>query len=335
VRLSVFVLTRGRTELLRACVASILADLPEQAELIVVVNGRDPQAEALLGSLGDSRLRWTVCAAEPRALCRNRGFRMARGEILYFLDDDVRVPRGLFQQVLARFGSDPELAVLGGPNRTPPESPALEKAFGAVMTSGFAAPLVRRRYEAAAADRPAGEHELILCNLAVRRSLIPQSLRFQRGLKSNEENLFLFQCQASALKIRSSGRCYVYHRRRKDLTGFVRQIFSYGYGRAQQTLRAPASAHPLFLVPAFSMALGPLAVALKPGLIALYVAGALLGALFSKEARACGVVRTALLTPLVHGAYGLGFWAGCWDGWKVPQEMGGAVIEAGEGTGVA
>ncbi len=328
-RLSVFVVTCGRPELVRACVDSVLVDLPQDGELVVVVNGSDRQTEAWLQNQTDGRLRWSVCVREPRALCRNRGFSGTGAEILLFLDDDVQVPPGFFAEVLRRFAVEGELSILGGPNRTPPGSPWLEQLFGAVMTSAFAAPLVYRRYAAGGVYRKASEHDLILCNLALRRAKIPAGLRFQQGLRSNEENLFLFHCRTLGLRIRASGCCFVFHRRRRDLTGFIRQIFSYGFGRAQQTVREPASAHWAFLVPAATLVVGPFWAAWHPEWLVLYGMLAGLGAVFSRETAALGLggcVGVTLLTPVVHVCYGLGFWAGC--GERIQAYFGGAAVAA-------
>lgn len=313
-RLTAFIVTHRRAGLLERCVRSALAALPEDAELRIVVNGSDRDSEHWLSTQRDPRLQWTVCPREPRTLCRNRGFTESRGDILHFLDDDVEVPAALFHDVLARFDADPSLAVLGGPNRTPPCSPWQEKVYGAVMTSPFAAPFVFRRYAESLGDRDGSEHDLILCNLALRRSRIPEGLRFEDGLRSNEENLFLFECRRQGLRILASGQCFVFHRRRSTLTGFLRQILSYGFGRAQQTWRAPSSTHPAFLVPAVCLVLGPLALTWQPSLGLVYLAFAALGSVGSRSVRELGPlggIAVVGLTPLVHGLYGLGFWAGC------------------------
>ncbi len=338
-KLSVFVITWRRATLLEACVTTALADLPKDAELVVVVNGSDPDAEAILSRKNDPRFRWLVGPRELRAICRNRGFEEARGEVLLFLDDDVQVPRGYFREVMRRFEADPKLSVLGGPNRTPPDSPWREKVFGAVMTSPFAAPFVYRRYAEGGAYRAAGEHDLILCNLALRRSHVPEALRFEGGLKSNEENLFLFRCRARGLSLKASGTCFVYHRRRASLAGFLQQIFSYGFGRAQQTVRAPSSMHPAFLVPSLALVGGPLFVALNPEWLLAYGALSLFGALASRETRQLGALGTLgvwCLTPLLHVSYGVGFWAGCGEILK-PRlaQVESSVVEADERPGVA
>lgn len=315
-KLTAFVITYGRPALLETCVRSALTDLPNDSELRVLVNGTDPEAEAWLSSISDPRLHWRITNREPRTLSRNRGFQEALGEVLYFLDDDVEIPPGLFREVLRRFDADPELAVLGGPNLTPPESSAWEWACGAVFTSAFAAPLVCRRYSAGGKERTGGVHALILCNLAVRRAAIPVDVRFRAGLRSNEENLFLHECERRRLKIRSSPRCAVFHRRRSTVAGFVSQVASYGYGRAQQCFRAPASNPIWFLVPPAVVAAGPGLVIRFPWLLALYAAGALIGALGSREARQRGwggLFGAASLTAVVHLAYGVGFWRAVWD----------------------
>jgi hypothetical protein len=250
------------------------------------------------------------------------------GDIIHFLDDDVEVPPFLFRETLDRFRRDPGLVGLGGPNLTPVDSPWREHAFGAAMTSPFAAPLVRARYEGKSRQiaGPAAAHRLILCTLAVRRAAIPQDLTFRDRLLSNEENLFFHACAERGLKLAFCPRLYVYHARRPYLGPFARQLFKYGSGRGQQGRLCWRSSPPLFYAPAiaWALAIGLVGIARTDWLaavLAVYALGSFLGALASPTARALGfrgVIAVTSLTPLVHGAYGLGLWWGAagapsWD----------------------
>lgn len=325
-KLSVFVVTHGRCRLLQRAVASVLRSLPPESELLILLNGPDPETRFWLDQQTDPRVKIFFIEREGRSTARNRAFLLAQGEILYFLDDDVVVPRALFHFALEQFEENPAIDYLGGPNLTPPESPFLEQCFGAVMTSAFAAPLIRARYGALDNVRRAAtgnEHNLILCNLALRRSSFLQSPRFAPGLKSNEENLFLHRCRERGLRGLYLSELYVYHRRRSSLRGFLQQIYSYGFGRAQQTWRAPQSLHPLFLIPAAACALvltAPLSSS-TTGLVLALSAGHLgvsaLAALFSGPVRRLGwpgIGLVALLTGALHLAYGVGLWAGFFRG---------------------
>lgn len=316
-KLTVLILSGGRRELFRECCESVQRELPQaDAEVLVIINGNHDWNVEYLMSLGDTRFRWLQVPQESVGAARNRAFALARGEIIHFLDDDVTLGPDFFMRTLARFDDDPELTILGGPNLTPPDSSCLEKAFGAVMASPFAAPRVNRRYrDDGIAERGNGD-ELILCNLAMRRNRIPEWLRFSEKLRSNEENLFLYECHQAGLVVVRDPELGVYHRRRPTLGRFAQQISSYGFGRAQQSRYCLKSLSIKFLLPALLWLVAPVLFLFSFRFFAamglLYLLLALLGVLKIPNQLRRGVPIWTLmtLTALVHLAYGWGFWGG-------------------------
>lgn len=323
-KVHVFIVAGGRLELLSRCCRSVAAALTPECRVTVLVNGDLPEVVDWLTRFNHPSFQWEVVERESRPAARNRAFELS-GDIIYFLDDDVIVPGHLFKLVSRRFREEPKLAILGGPNLTPPDEPWLGKIFGAVMTSSFAAPRVRARYGADCSGpfEAAGEHQLILCNLALRRSAVPENLRFATHLVSNEENLLLYHCKRLGLKAVFSPEAYVFHHRRRGVLAFASQVFSYGFGRAQQTLAAPRSCHPLFLVPSLTLLfvgvalpISGLRVFLIPLLI-VYAALAFVAALASRTVAALGILGALFCIPItavVHVAYGVGFLAGLMRG---------------------
>ena len=92
IELSIIIPTHKRSRQLRACIESLLEQegLPERLELIVVVDGADPETEGMLGSLElPFPLRVVVQDHARQAAARNRGAEEARGRYVLFLDDDV------------------------------------------------------------------------------------------------------------------------------------------------------------------------------------------------------------------------------------------------------
>ena len=92
IELSIIISTHKRSRQLRACIESLLEQerLPDRLELIVVVDGADPETEGMLGSLElPFPLRVVVQDHARQAAARNRGAEEARGRYVLFLDDDV------------------------------------------------------------------------------------------------------------------------------------------------------------------------------------------------------------------------------------------------------
>jgi glycosyltransferase involved in cell wall biosynthesis len=93
--------TRARPHLLSRAIDSVLSQTFSDFEMIVVVDGPDPQTQAVLEQYNDPRLRWLV-QTEPTGLpyVRTTGIDQARGQWIAFLDDDDEwLPRKLEVQV--------------------------------------------------------------------------------------------------------------------------------------------------------------------------------------------------------------------------------------------
>ncbi|MCB0417058.1 MAG: glycosyltransferase family 2 protein [Bdellovibrionales bacterium] len=342
-RLTINIVTHGRLELFKRCLESCMRSLPKEAEILVLVNGGDSATVDYLSSIEYAALRWEALSQTSLARCRNYALQVARGSVLYCLDDDVEVPPRLFSRALDLFERDPELCVLGGPNLTPPMSTLKQRLFGAVMTSWFAAPRVRRRYGALAArGKSAGEFDLMFCNLAIAIARIPKWLRFEEALRSNEENAFVNACNRANLKAGFEDSLFVYHHRRSHLGSFLRQIASYGFGRFQQlTLNWQVSSG-IFLVPSliYPLVLGGLYFgqgALLAVLLFLHQTLSLAAVLDGgSEIRGLGwrAIWVVPLTGCVHLAYGYGFWTALFQRLFFHQKSAGVqppVVQSREG----
>src|SRR5271167_4660327 len=172
--ISIVIITYRRLSELSQCLTSVLgADLPNDAEIVVVCNGREPATIELLASFAarDARLNIVEIQRTSPAAARNSALARATGEIVYFLDDDVTVAPDLFSRALTTFAARPDAMVVGGPNLTPPGSDTFQRCVGEVFSSWFGAATVRDRFCRRGGMRPADDSALILCNLALRRQI--------------------------------------------------------------------------------------------------------------------------------------------------------------------
>lgn len=86
---SVVIPTFGRPDLVVRAVTSALAQTARDIEVIVVVDGEDPETAAALEGLQDERFRYIVQPVKSGpGVARNTGARAATGEWVAFLDDD-------------------------------------------------------------------------------------------------------------------------------------------------------------------------------------------------------------------------------------------------------
>lgn len=136
------------------------------------------------------RLEIIVARGKQPSAQRNEALRAARGDLIYFLDDDSIPPRNNLLRGVAHF-KDPQVKMLGGPNVCPPGAPLVEKVFALVLASWLAFGPSRARYAPVGKMRVSGEKELILCNLLSRRDALMSLGGFNEALYPNEENALM------------------------------------------------------------------------------------------------------------------------------------------------
>ncbi|MDF2434515.1 MAG: hypothetical protein JWP44_4146 [Mucilaginibacter sp.] len=113
-RVSVVIPTRNRPELVQRAVRSALAQTYRNLEIVVVVDGPDPQTVSVLADLGESSIRIRQLAESVGAAdARNEGVHVASGEWIAFLDDDDEwLPAKIEKQVKAAVESGNLLVIV-------------------------------------------------------------------------------------------------------------------------------------------------------------------------------------------------------------------------------
>jgi succinoglycan biosynthesis protein ExoA len=280
--------------------------------------GAEPGALAAVRKLDypPGGLELIVARGRQPSVQRNAALRAARGEWVYFLDDDSLPEPGNLRHAAKHFG-DPAVALVGGPNLCPPDAPFLERVFAVVLSSLLAFGPSRVRYAAVGRARPASEKELILCNLIARREPLLALGGFDEALYPNEENALMDDLQRQGHVLLYDPELAVYRRPRPTLRAFCRMLLTYGRGRAEQFRLHPTPGSALNLVPPlfclYLLALPWLAWQWPAGLWPL---AAYLLALIAQTAVSSlthGPWRSLLALPLLlatHVFYGAGFWRG-------------------------
>jgi GT2 family glycosyltransferase len=199
-------------ELLKRCQASIVrAAAGNPFEIIIVSEGNTSQA-------------------------KNIGAARTIGNVMIFLDDDIEVRPGCFQELLEPF-KDPTVGIVGGVN-LPFENISLQEKVGAaLLASPFTMFKSAARYGPRGGLRETDESEIVGCVMAVRREAFNLAGAFPETIIPCEENVLINRIQALGWKVIYTPFAVVYHRRPRVFREYSRRIFQFGRGRGMMIRR--------------------------------------------------------------------------------------------------
>jgi GT2 family glycosyltransferase len=181
-------------------------------------------------------LEVVIARGTSPAAQRNLAVQETEGEYLLFLDDDSEPDPALLETYLSVFRGDPRIWAVGGPALTKPGGfwqRVSALVLGEPLFMGKSASRYRRRGALRACD----ERELILCNLVVSREVFESVGGFDTDLYPNEENAFLERLQKRGGRVVYHPDAVVHRPGRETVPSFLKSVFGYGRGRAEQARR--------------------------------------------------------------------------------------------------
>lgn len=281
---------------------------------VIVPMRRFRADEPALASLRETRpppeqpMEIFVAEGTHPARQRNAAIELARGEIIVFLDNDCRLPASFWEE-LDRAFARPEVEIVGGPASLRPEASRREKIFHALLTHPLVVGPVTPRYAPRGPFRAATQTELILCNLATRRSLFNRIGPLSTQLYPNEENEWLERAQVAGAGIFYNPKLEIVRPQRATWGQLGKMLLRYGSGRTRQFWVSGWRATPYQFTPLILLA--PAAAFLLGGdwligfaalwlLVALIVGLTCAGLSFRQR------IAAGLAAPLIPFTYALG-----------------------------
>lgn len=183
---------------------------------------------------------------------RNMAAREASGDILYFLDDDALIVPDALRRLTAYF-AEQNVAAVGGPSLTPSSDSHFQRSIAWALASIFGGGAIRNRYRSVGELRDTDDRELILCNLAFRREVYLAFGGLDERLYPNEENELIDRLLKSGARLLHDPGMFVRRSQRPTLAAFIRQMKTYGKGRAEQTLISRTASFKALLPALFAM----------------------------------------------------------------------------------
>lgn len=237
-RLAVVVIFQERTAYVDECLRALLSLEAGPWHIVLVPDRRVPEYEGLAVQVpaegGLSRKRNAGIAACP-----------AGCELIGFVDSDAAPRRDWARRAVEAFGSaGPDIALLTGPNLTPPSDPWSRRACGAALASPLIMGAGARFY--AGGGKPVSVSKAFSCNLVARREALAAAGGFDETVKSEDIGL----CEAV---LRRGGKILyepelVVHHHRRDFPRFFAQWFNEALS-LRDYLRYPGAGTPLAFLP--------------------------------------------------------------------------------------
>jgi len=316
---SVIIATRNRKEFLKQALMSLQnLDYPQDKyEIIVVDDGSTDGTEQVVEERQTASLNLNIqyCRQAKSGIpaAKNNGIKKAKGDLLVFIDDDCTVEPDWLTN-LVRYFDSPDIGAIGGPDKTPLDTPVVAKCVDYTVTSFIGTGGVRRQEGVRLAKYyPRG------CNMAVPKAVFDKAGLYDETLVAGEEIDLNYRVKQQGYIFKYAPDAFVWHKRREDVKSFWNQIFLRGYTRVELARRHIGLLEFSYLLPSFMVVgfiilsglsfLFPVFFKILWSFVFLYVIILLVAGVQAmgkiKDVRA--LIIEPFLMFLHHIAYGLGF----------------------------
>lgn len=244
--LSIIVCTRDRPQDLRMCLESLVQLNPGRHRLELIVVDNNPASGETKAVLADfPQVRYETEARPGVAYGRNWGLIAAQGDIVAYIDDDVKVPSNWPSRILAPFADDQVMCVSGLvlPLELENESQEMFEKYGA-LGRGYKPRIFDTNFFWRSKKHIVHTWDLGgTANVAIRKSVLNESGMFDEtlgpGLPTGVgEDIYMFYRILKAGHIcYYEPAAYVWHKHRTSMAALRKQLYNYNKGQTSYQLR--------------------------------------------------------------------------------------------------
>jgi glycosyltransferase involved in cell wall biosynthesis len=240
-RFSIIIPVKEINGYVRETVPYIQALDSDNWELIIVPNESDKNEW-----LSDKRVSLISSGRVGPADKRDQAAKIARGEILVFLDDDS-YPQSDLLSIAAKHFNDKSISALGGPAMTPKSDSYWQKVSGAVFLSKFTGGNPER-YIPVGRVREVEDWPSV--NLMVKRIDFLEVNGFNSPYWPGEDTHLCLKLVQKQKKLIYDPNLIVYHHRRSGFVRHIKQVGAYGLHRGYFARHMPETSLKLkYLLP--------------------------------------------------------------------------------------
>ncbi len=232
----------NRPEDMREVLQGLSLQTCKNFEVIVVESGSTIKSDKVVEDFSDKlTIRYFYKANEGQGLSRNYGMERAEGEYFIILDSDIIIPIDYIAKVNDYLNKN-YLDAYGGPDRAHPSFTPTQKAIDFALTSYLTTGGTRGR------NKQAGNYYPRSFNMGFSREVYQKTNGFK--LPNCGEDIELsIRVQQLGFKSGLIEKAYVYHKRKKSLPDFFKQMVWFGRSRVNIYRIYPESLKLIHLLP--------------------------------------------------------------------------------------
>lgn len=197
---------------------------------IVIPLGIDRNAEILdsIKRLNYKNYEIIIKKGNNASKNRNLGAKMAKGDIIFFVDDDAYLDENILNLADRFFLNNPNIDLVGGPQLSPKSDGIFARISGYALSSYFGSSSMRYRYKKGKLNLDVDSDYLTSANCFIKKTSFKNIGDFKVDLYPGEDIEFLERAKSKGFKLAYNPDLVVYHKRRKNPYLFAKQIFNYG-----------------------------------------------------------------------------------------------------------